>query len=135
MSRKESNVSTVNCEKCNNNVVPRLWHEDMNSFTSYRRNQHICPICGVTMYETGGGTTPLGYIIYSVVGSVILWGVFAIFWQEMFGLSNSTAATLAWISYFICVGIFMSTKIFKLTLVQLFSKIYLFFKQKLNRSA
>ena len=124
-------MSTVKCEKCNNNVVPRLWHEDMNSLTSYRRNQHMCPICGVTMYETGGGTTPLGYIIYSLVGSVILWFVFAIFWQGMFGLSNDTSGTLAWVSYFICVGILISKKIFKLTVGQLFSKIVLYVKQKI----
>jgi hypothetical protein len=83
------------------------------------------------MYVTGGGTTPLGYIIFSLAGSIILWFVFAIFWQGAFGLSNDSSGTLAWISYFICVGIYASTKIFKLTVGQLFSKIYSYAKQKI----
>ncbi len=44
----------VLCKNCNNRVHPKLWNENMNSVIYNRSNQHICPICGVTMYTTGG---------------------------------------------------------------------------------
>jgi len=47
-------VATVRCGKCGSDVSPRLWHVHVSNFT-YHRTQHICPICGVVMYETGGG--------------------------------------------------------------------------------
>lgn len=34
----------------------------------YLKTQHMCPICGSVMYETGGQVTPLGW------GSIILFG-------------------------------------------------------------
>jgi len=45
--------TTVTC-KCGANVIPRLWNRYGNIF-SHTLTQHICPICGVVVYETGGG--------------------------------------------------------------------------------
>jgi ribosomal protein S27AE len=42
------------CPGCGRGVVPRLWHYGGTSFT-YARVQHLCPFCGLVMYETGGG--------------------------------------------------------------------------------
>jgi hypothetical protein len=44
----------VVCPGCQREVMPRLWHYDCGSLT-YMKTQHLCPFCGVVMYETGGG--------------------------------------------------------------------------------
>lgn len=44
----------VTCQGCGRSVVPRLWHYGGGKFT-YLTTQHMCPFCGVVMYETGGG--------------------------------------------------------------------------------
>jgi len=48
-----TNCTTVTCG-CGAKVIPRLWHVYGNLFFN-TLTQHICPICGVVMYETGGG--------------------------------------------------------------------------------
>jgi ribosomal protein S27E len=45
--------TNVKCEKCESTVIPRLWHTN-DSICTYSFTQHICPICGTVMYETGG---------------------------------------------------------------------------------
>lgn len=47
-------MDTVKCGSCSGNVVPRLWHYG-GGIASYMKTQHMCPLCGVVMYETGGG--------------------------------------------------------------------------------
>lgn len=42
------------CPDCRREVVPRLWHYGGGTVT-YMTTQHMCPFCGVVMYETGGG--------------------------------------------------------------------------------
>lgn len=44
----------VVCASCQREAVPRLWHYGGGKFT-YMTTQHMCPYCGVVMYETGGG--------------------------------------------------------------------------------
>lgn len=61
----------VDCEKCNNSVAPRLWHEDDNNVLFNRSIQHICPICGVTMYNSGGGLSLIGYFVFGAVALMI----------------------------------------------------------------
>jgi hypothetical protein len=41
------------CPSCQREVVPRLWHYGGGTLT-YMTTQHMCPYCGVVMYETGG---------------------------------------------------------------------------------
>ncbi len=48
-----TNCTTVTCA-CGAKVIPRLWHVYGNLFSN-TLTQHICPICGMVMYETGGG--------------------------------------------------------------------------------
>lgn len=57
----------VKCENCGNAVVPRLWMTDTKSMIVHRKNEHICPICGVTMYVSGGGHTSLGKLLFLIV--------------------------------------------------------------------
>lgn len=44
----------IACTACGRRIVPRLWHYGGGSFT-YVKTQHMCPFCGVVLYETGGG--------------------------------------------------------------------------------
>jgi hypothetical protein len=42
------------CPGCQRAVIPRLWFIG-GDYMSYMKTQHICPFCGIVMYETGGG--------------------------------------------------------------------------------
>ena len=44
----------IECPRCGRRVVPRLWHYG-GGLLSYVKVQHLCPFCGVAMYESGGG--------------------------------------------------------------------------------
>jgi ribosomal protein S27E len=44
----------IPCRGCGRNIVPRLWHYGGGRL-SYATTQHLCPFCGVVLYETGGG--------------------------------------------------------------------------------
>lgn len=44
----------IKCPGCKRAVVPRLWFTG-GDYMSYIKTQHVCPYCGVVMYETGGG--------------------------------------------------------------------------------
>ena len=55
----------VKCTGCSNEITPRLWHQHVGSWIFERKSEHICPVCGITMYETGGGFSVLGYIAMS----------------------------------------------------------------------
>ena len=60
-------MDAITCNSCNRKVVPRLWHYRLwtdrllaNRFfnVEYMKTQHICPLCGVIMFETGGWNDP-----------------------------------------------------------------------------
>jgi hypothetical protein len=44
----------IECPGCRRAVIPRLWFTG-GDYMSYIKTQHVCPFCGVVMYETGGG--------------------------------------------------------------------------------
>lgn len=44
----------IACSACGRRIVLRLWHYGGGRLT-YVKSQHICPFCGVVLYETGGG--------------------------------------------------------------------------------
>ena len=46
--------NNIECPRCGHRVMPRLWHYSGGSL-SHMKVQHLCPFCGVVMYETGGG--------------------------------------------------------------------------------
>lgn len=50
-------MSKIKCPSCSRNVVPRLWH--VRKPLSYMRTYHLCPFCGVSMYQTGGQLLPI----------------------------------------------------------------------------
>jgi ribosomal protein S27E len=53
----------VKCPSCNKEVSPRLWHENISSNIYRRKTLHLCPLCGKTMYTSGGGLTGFGMLI------------------------------------------------------------------------
>ena len=73
-------MDAITCNSCNRSVVPRLWHYQLwtdrllaNRFfnVEYMKTQHICPLCGVTMFETGGGLTLPGKIVFGFLGFLL----------------------------------------------------------------
>lgn len=44
----------LTCAACGRRIVPRLWHYGGGLIT-YMKVQHMCPFCGIVLYETGGG--------------------------------------------------------------------------------
>jgi ribosomal protein S27E len=51
MSRPDDHIV---CTRCGRRIVPRLWHYGGGRLT-HTTTQHLCPFCGVVLYETGGG--------------------------------------------------------------------------------
>jgi ribosomal protein S27AE len=44
----------ITCTRCGRRIVPRLWHYG-GGWLFHTTTQHLCPFCGVVLYETGGG--------------------------------------------------------------------------------
>jgi hypothetical protein len=65
----------VQCRHCGRAVVPRLWLTG-GDFLTYKTTQHLCPYCGVVMYETGGaykrGQTTIAVVFVCVLLIVTL---------------------------------------------------------------
>lgn len=55
------------CPRCGREVVPRLWHYGGGRLT-YMKIQHLCPFCGVVMYETGGGVRRGCWVLLAIFG-------------------------------------------------------------------
>jgi hypothetical protein len=64
-------VDTVECQSCHRSGVPRLWHfSPFLGELRYMRTQHICPLCGSVMYESGGGIRPIGWLFLLFFGGL-----------------------------------------------------------------
>jgi len=53
----------VTCPSCSKEVSPRLWHENIRANISKRKTLHLCPLCGETMYTSGGGLSGFGKLL------------------------------------------------------------------------
>jgi len=87
----------VLCRSCKNSVSPRLWHHN-NIFTN-RSIEHICPICGKTMYTSGGGLSIIAMLLISVfvgfmVGVRMFGDVFVGFF-EFFGFARQVSELIS----------------------------------------
>jgi len=56
----------IQCQNCGRSVVPRLLLSG-GDFLTYMTTQHLCPYCGVVMYETGGTHKRVPVVITAVV--------------------------------------------------------------------
>jgi hypothetical protein len=61
----------IECPRCQRAVVPRLWFVG-GDFLSYMKTQHVCPFCGIVMYETGGGYKRKAVIATIIIIPVLL---------------------------------------------------------------
>ena len=96
----------VLCSKCNNKVMPRLWQNNMNSLTHERSNQHICPICGITMYTTGGEITFIGKLTFLLGFPFIVFivSIFALYFVDITGSSRlNWSIVLGSVTFFCCL--------------------------------
>jgi ribosomal protein S27E len=75
---------TIECPSCQRAVIPRLWFTG-GDYMSYMKTQHICPLCGIVMYETGGGYKR-GAVIATIVGVPLI--LFALILVLMFTIRN-----------------------------------------------
>jgi DNA-directed RNA polymerase subunit RPC12/RpoP len=70
----------VRCPHCSRAVVPRLWLTG-GDFLTYKTTQHLCPYCGVLMYETGGTYKRVPTIITAVsVGALLIAALLLMGW-------------------------------------------------------
>jgi hypothetical protein len=70
----------MRCQNCGHAVVPRLWLTG-GDFLTYKTTQHLCPYCGVVMYETGG-TYKRGPTIITAasVGALLITALLLVCW-------------------------------------------------------
>ena len=95
-------MDAITCNSCNRKVVPRLWHYRLwtdrllaNRFfnVEYMKTQHICPLCGVIMFETGGGMTLPAKIVFGFVGFMLTWLVLTSIAQSLFPAKAAPAVS------------------------------------------
>lgn len=74
------------------------------------------------MYTTGGGLTVIGSLIAHVFVALAVWFVFTVLSQELFGLSNSTAAKFGFTLTVIVAAIYIAKRFFGFALSSLIKK-------------
>jgi hypothetical protein len=70
----------------------------MPSAFRYLAIQHICPFCGVVMYESGGQITPLGWVAAIILACVVVIGLGAELRRstDLFHIVGIIGSTLFW---------------------------------------
>ena len=102
----------VRCKNCENVVIPRIWHRNIDSRIYHRQNQHICPICGVTMYVTGGGLTVLGNTFLHSAAAFFIWLLITSGIREFLKLSHSASSNLALAVLFLISTLYIAKRFF-----------------------
>lgn len=59
----------IQCHNCNHAVVPQLWVDARNGL-EHPRVKHLCPFCGITLKETGGGMNR--QMLAFIIGTILL---------------------------------------------------------------
>ena len=102
----------VECPSCKDSVSPRLWHTDEGGLVFERATDHICPICGVTMYSSGGGISDLAKFIGTIILCTFIFtatpfpDLLTSFFKAV-GFSKGTAELIALIG-----GVFITFKLY-----------------------
>lgn len=72
----------VECRNCGRAVVPHLW-VDTRDRMSHPTVRHLCPLCGATLFVSGGGLDR--GVLALVVGSIGIIMLIVVFSVVMFG--------------------------------------------------
>lgn len=62
IEKKNPNYKKINCDSCGSDVKPKHWHFGGTDYTSIK-TAYMCPNCGNTIHETGGGFNKLAKFI------------------------------------------------------------------------
>lgn len=76
--KKHPEIKKIHCPSCQKNVIPRLWHYGGSDYTNIK-TQHLCPHCGYSLFQTGGGFNIYSKIIL-LVFSFIMFAVIYKIW-------------------------------------------------------
>lgn len=98
-------MDKAKCGSCSSNVMPRLFYHNVNSLFFNRSQEHVCPLCGDTMYVSGGGISPL------FKGGLILVGIWLLnlgVTQLINEISNKPRYLLLILPFFVPVAYFVS---------------------------
>ncbi|WP_417534991.1 hypothetical protein [Marinobacterium stanieri] len=110
----------VSCKNCNNNVTPRLWHHEGGVIIK-REIEHICPICGETMYSTGGGVTLIGLVFGMMILAYALYAVSMLICGYL-GLEKESATFISFVIVSLLFINFLLKKLVGHSLLTLFKK-------------
>lgn len=73
--KKISEIQKVHCPSCEKHVHPRLWHYGGSDYTNIK-TQHLCPHCGYSLYQTGGGFNVYSKIILLIFSFIMMFVVY-----------------------------------------------------------
>jgi cold shock CspA family protein len=54
IEKKNPEFKKLKCDSCKIKVAPRIWHYGGSDYTNMK-TQHLCPNCGYSLFQTGGG--------------------------------------------------------------------------------
>lgn len=70
IERKNPSYKKINCDSCKSEVMPKHWHFGGTDYTSIK-TAYMCPNCGNTILESGGGFNKLAKFILIFVSIAI----------------------------------------------------------------
>lgn len=77
LERKNPSFKKIHCDSCQLEVKPKYWHFGGTDYTKMK-TAYLCPHCGGTLYETGGGFNTLAKFILVIVSIAIAISAFLI---------------------------------------------------------
>lgn len=72
IEKKNPNFKKIHCDSCDSDIKPKHWHFGGTDYTNIK-TAYMCPNCGNSLYETGGGFNKLAkfiliFISFSIIG-------------------------------------------------------------------
>ena len=75
LEKKNPDFKKIHCDSCDAEVKPKHWHFGGTDYTNIK-TAYMCPNCGNSLYETGGGFNKLAKFILIFVATSILFITF-----------------------------------------------------------
>ncbi len=72
LEKKNPSFKKIHCDSCDADIKPKHWHFGGTDYTNIK-TAYMCPNCGNSLYETGGGFNKLAkfiliFISFSIIG-------------------------------------------------------------------